>query len=97
MVMEERRADNGSQWPVVVIDEANKLMKWTDKYPDELDSFLSNLVALSKQENRCHVILATSEYAFQAWLTEGGFPALWNNAFWGACEFSSLPGLVDTR
>ena len=66
-----RRAGDGSLWPVVVIDEANKLMKWTDKYPDELDSFLSNLVALSKQENRCHVLLATSEYAFQGWLTGG--------------------------
>ena len=74
--MEKTRASDGTKWPVVVIDEANKLMKWTDRYPDELDSFLSNLVALSKQENRCHVILATSEYAFQAWLTEGELRAL---------------------
>jgi hypothetical protein len=69
--MEKSRADGGSQWPVIIIDEANKLMNWTDRYPGQLDSFLSNLVALSKEGRRCHVILATSEYAFQAWLNDG--------------------------
>ena len=66
-----RRAGDGSQWPVVVIDEANVLMEWTEENRRELNSFMRNLVALSKQENRCHVLLATSEYTFQGWLTDG--------------------------
>jgi len=70
--LEERKAAvAGSPWPVVVIDEANVLMDWKCSHPEELASFLGFLVKTSKQDNRCHVILATSEYAFQAWLTDG--------------------------
>lgn len=85
--LEDSGAGDGCLWPVVVIDEANMLTRWTDHYPDVLDSFLSNLVELSKQQNRCHVILTTSEYAFQAWLTDSELQAL----CWGAFRVHVKP------
>ena len=60
----------GLSYPVLIIDEANKLMGWSERHPAELDILLSFFVATTKQKHRGHVVLATSEYAFQTWLTE---------------------------
>ena len=56
---------------MLVIDEANKLMSWSDEHPQQLASLLSFFVRLTKEQSRCHVMLATSEYGFQAWLNNG--------------------------
>ena len=64
---------DGSTWPVIVIDEANVLMGW-NKHPVELASLLRYFVLVTKQEKRCHVLMATSEYGFQE---------LMNNGEWG--------------
>ena len=61
---------DGSKWPVIVIDEVNVLMGW-DKHPVELASLLRFFVRVTKQEKRCHVLMATSEYGFQVWMNNG--------------------------
>ncbi|KAL4521200.1 hypothetical protein Ndes2437A_g05135 [Nannochloris sp. 'desiccata'] len=60
--------------PVIVIDEANMLMKWKEPGPAEpqLESLLAFLVAMSKQNNLVHVYLATSNYFLANWLAEKG-------------------------
>jgi hypothetical protein len=58
------------QYPVLIIDEANVLMEWSNSYPSELGVLLRFFVATTKQTHYGHVVLATSEYAFQTWLTE---------------------------
>jgi hypothetical protein len=69
---ENKAADTRPSWPVLVIDEANLLMDWKRSHPGYVDSILGYLVAISKQDNACHVILATSQYyAFRAWLWQG--------------------------
>lgn len=57
--------------PVLVIDEANKLMSWGDQYRAERQNLLSFFVAITKVQHRSHVVLATSEYSFQNWLNKG--------------------------
>ncbi len=61
------------EWPVLIIDEANRLMPWsTNKdYESALVGLLGIFVQISKEENRCHVLMATSEYGFQTWLNTG--------------------------
>ena len=68
----EKALANGerSKWPVIVIDEVNVLMGW-DKYSVERATLLRYFVQVTKQEKRCHVLMATSEYGFQAWLNDG--------------------------
>jgi hypothetical protein len=58
--------------PVVVIDEADKLMSWREEYPKQLADLLSFFVALTKQRNRCHVLMVTSECGYLAQLSKGG-------------------------
>jgi hypothetical protein len=41
------------------------------KDADLLDELLRFLVMLTKETKRCHVIMATSEYGFQEWLSTG--------------------------
>ncbi|KAH7619579.1 hypothetical protein NADE_006412 [Nannochloris sp. 'desiccata'] len=60
--------------PVIVIDEANMLMSWKELDPAEpqLESLLAFLVAISKQLNLVHVVLATSDYFLASWLKGKG-------------------------
>ena len=78
---------SSSKWPVIVIDEANKLMGW-DKYPADLDTLLSYFVQITKQANRCHVLMATSEYGFQIWMNKGNLMA-WPDAIFCLFEVMS--------
>lgn len=56
-------------YPVLILDEANLLMDWTGTFDTELTILLNCLVALCKQDQLCHIILATSsETGFQDWL-----------------------------
>jgi hypothetical protein len=55
-------------YPIVIIDEANKLMQWSGNYDVALSSVLDMFVAISKQQRRCHVWLLSSEYAYVRWL-----------------------------
>jgi AAA+ ATPase superfamily predicted ATPase len=57
--------------PVLVVDEANVLMAWGDQYKAEREALLAFFVAITKATRRSHVILATSEYSFQRWLSKG--------------------------
>lgn len=66
---------SNNKWPVIVIDEANVLMGW-DKYPADLDCLLNFFVQITKQENRSHVIMATSEYGYQGWMNKGRYSLL---------------------
>ena len=52
--------------------QANVLMGWgaTDEEGALLNALLGFMVALTKQSNRCHVLMATSEYGYQDWLTK---------------------------
>jgi hypothetical protein len=58
-------------WPVIIVDEANELMSWQDAHPTDLKNLLSFFVSVSKQSGQCHVVLATSEYGFLDWLSQG--------------------------
>ena len=58
---------DGSTWPVIVFDEANVLMGW-DKHPVELASMLRLFVQITKEDNRGHVLMATSDSGFQVWM-----------------------------
>jgi AAA+ ATPase superfamily predicted ATPase len=57
-------------WPVIILDEANKLMNWGAEYNTDLDALLEFFKKITKQDQAAHVVLVTSEYAFQGWLTE---------------------------
>ena len=48
-------------------DEANRLRRWTDS-PQRLANLLAFFALVSKQEQCAHVLLATSDGAFTAWL-----------------------------
>jgi Cdc6-like AAA superfamily ATPase len=56
--------------PVLMFDEADKLTRWQHKYGAELDVLLSFFVKVTKQHNRCHVLLVTSDSGFQYWLQQ---------------------------
>eukprot|EP00953_Heterococcus_sp_UTEX-ZZ885_P017989 10055-Heterococcus_DN1.PRE.1 len=58
----------GFQWPVLIIDEANVLQEWSGTHERHLGTLLRFLVGNTKDMNRCHVLLVTSEYGFQYWL-----------------------------
>jgi len=53
--------------------QANVLMGWRRTGQDAalLDELLRFLVMLTKQTGRCHVVMATSEYGYQEWLSQG--------------------------
>ena len=69
----KQKRKEGDPWPVIIIDEANRLMKWKDA--ESLDSLLAFFVYLTKQEQLAHVILATSDTFLTQWL-ESGAPCL---------------------
>jgi AAA+ ATPase superfamily predicted ATPase len=56
---------------VIVLDEANKLMNWSSEHKLDLDALLAYFTKITKQDKTAHVMLVTSEYAFQGWLTAG--------------------------
>jgi len=58
-------------WPVIIIDEANRLKKWEEKSSESLDSLLAFFVYLTKQEELAHVILASSDTFLTEWLENG--------------------------
>jgi hypothetical protein len=52
--------------------EANAMMRWQDEeYKNIKQCLLDYFVFTTKQQNRSHVIMATSEYGYQAWLNKG--------------------------
>ena len=58
-------------WPVIIIDDANRLKKWEEKSRESLDSLLAFFVYLTKQEELAHVILASSDTFLTEWLENG--------------------------
>ncbi|KAF6251557.1 hypothetical protein COO60DRAFT_1464216 [Scenedesmus sp. NREL 46B-D3] len=51
--------------PVLALDLADILMEWEDQYRAEGQTLLQFFVAISQQQRRRHVILATFEYSFR--------------------------------
>lgn len=62
--------------PLLVLDEANKLMMWGDEHQKDRVELMDFFVKITKEKKLCHVVLATSEYAFQGWLSDGEVPAV---------------------
>eukprot|EP00200_Dunaliella_tertiolecta_P002730 CAMPEP_0202337692 /NCGR_PEP_ID=MMETSP1126-20121109/276_1 /ASSEMBLY_ACC=CAM_ASM_000457 /TAXON_ID=3047 /ORGANISM="Dunaliella tertiolecta, Strain CCMP1320" /LENGTH=404 /DNA_ID=CAMNT_0048927941 /DNA_START=518 /DNA_END=1732 /DNA_ORIENTATION=- len=58
-----------SGYPVLIIDEANELMKWSrdERSLAELKDLLNLLTVLSKQSRQCHIILISSDFGFLQW------------------------------
>ena len=59
----------GDQWPVIIIDEANRLTAWKDE--ESLEQLLAFFVYLTKEEQLAHVVLATSDTFLVEWLQSG--------------------------
>ena len=59
----------GDPWPVIIIDEANRLTAWKDE--ESLEQLLAFFVYLTKQEQLAHVVLATSDTFLVEWLQSG--------------------------
>jgi hypothetical protein len=57
--------------PVLVIDEVNVLMEWGEQYEAERRGLLRFFITITKVQSRSHVLLATSDYSFQTWLSQG--------------------------
>jgi hypothetical protein len=60
-----------SRPPVLVLDEANVLTEWAPQHEADRKALLRFFVTVSKAKNQSHILLATSEYAFQSWLAAG--------------------------
>ena len=69
---EAQQDATGTYGPVLIIDEANALMSWADTHPEELRDLLQYFVRITKQEQQCHVVMATAEFGYQTWLYKGG-------------------------
>ena len=65
----KQKRKEGDPWPVIIIDEANRLVRWKDK--DSLEQLLAFFVYLTKQEQLAHVVLATSDTFLTQWLESG--------------------------
>jgi hypothetical protein len=63
--------------PVLVIDEANVLTEWDEQYAAERRGLLRFFITITKVTSRSHVLLATSDYSFQTWLSQGEAAWLW--------------------
>lgn len=59
----------GEPYPVIIIDEANRLHLWEDRAA--LDQLLAFLVYLTKEQRLAHVVLATSDSFFEEVLESG--------------------------
>jgi hypothetical protein len=65
----KQKRSPGDPWPVIIIDEANRLTAWKDE--DSLEQLLAFFVYLTKQEQLAHVVLATSDTFLVEWLESG--------------------------
>jgi len=65
----EGKLKDGSM-PVLVLDEASALMEWSPADSDELARLLRFFVTVTKEMKSCHVVLATADHTFSAWLRE---------------------------
>lgn len=65
---ERKSPSEPSNCPILVIDEANELMK-LEKNEDVLKSFLKAVTAATKQKKKVHVVLGTSDSYFLHWLS----------------------------
>eukprot|EP00898_Chlorokybus_atmophyticus_P006943 jgi/Chlat1/724/Chrsp104S01296 len=54
---------------VLIIDEANLFMSWAHYNQPQLDQLLAFFVRATKQMGLCHVIFASTEFAFLKWIT----------------------------
>ena len=59
-------------YPVIVIDEADKLKNWSLLFPHDLNALLGFFVAITNQERSAHVVLVTSDPSFLSWLSSNG-------------------------
>eukprot|EP00891_Asterochloris_glomerata_P009325 jgi/Astpho2/9325/Aster-07265 len=76
-LLETRSAASGSP-PVTCIDEVTVLMDWYEgdrALQTDLQALLRFFVQITKETQRAHVTLATSEYRFLTWLTESQPPS----------------------
>ena len=53
-------------FPVIIVDEANRLMAWEDKRA--LQQLLDFFVHLTKEASLAHVVLSTSDSFLTTWL-----------------------------
>ena len=65
----KQKRSPGDPWPVIIIDEANRLTAWKDE--ESLEQLLAFFVFLTKQEQLAHVVLATSDTFLVEWLESG--------------------------
>jgi hypothetical protein len=85
----ERRKP-GDPWPVVIIDEANRLSSWKDK--EALEQLLAFFVYLTKQRQLAHGMCGIAESPFTACdtlvrraskdISRALTPAVWKGAAW---------------
>lgn len=59
------------QHAVLVIDECNTLSEWRAEDGASVRSLLRFFVKVSRQVNKAHVVLATSDSAFIDWIKDG--------------------------
>ena len=69
----KQNREKDDPWPVIIIDEANRLMQWKDEDEVSLDSLLAFFVYITKQEHLAHVVLATSDTFLTQQLELGAF------------------------
>eukprot|EP00882_Tetradesmus_deserticola_P011183 GHRQ01011832.1.p1 GENE.GHRQ01011832.1~~GHRQ01011832.1.p1 ORF type:complete len:347 (+),score=45.81 GHRQ01011832.1:113-1153(+) len=68
LLMKWLRSWQGPPYPVLIIDEANRLKDWQDERA--LQVLLDFLVVITKQHGLCHVVLGTSDSFFTDWLEQ---------------------------
>jgi hypothetical protein len=54
--------NNSYQRPIIIFDEAGCLMSWSEKYPSELVILRDFMVKNTKELNRVHVLLVSSDH-----------------------------------
>lgn len=60
------------KYPIIIIDEVNKLRQWQEDHSKELGNFLDFLQRISKERKKAHVVLLTSESSMVSWLAKEG-------------------------
>jgi hypothetical protein len=59
-------------WPVLIIDEAHELMRWSGEYKSQLDRLLDLLVSITRRHS-CHVLLVTYDYSILDWINDSKY------------------------
>lgn len=59
------------KYPIIILDEVNRLKEWQEEYPAALTSFVDFLQRISKEAEKAHVVLLTSESSMVSWLERG--------------------------